>query len=99
MLLEENGQLKYNPNEIDIDGHTPLSLCLKGSNSKYLFNFPPPGNDNIFLLLAKHGADVNIVYPEKNFKPAFKEDDVADEDESYDSKATYKCTPLINVVR
>ncbi len=53
--------------------------------------------DNIFVTLATHGADVNIVYPENTHKPAFTEEDA--EDESYDPKATYKCTPLINLIR
>lgn len=31
LLIAEN---KYNPNEIDNDGDTPLSLCLKGAKSQ-----------------------------------------------------------------
>jgi hypothetical protein len=30
--------------------------------------------DNIYPLLVSHGADVNFVYPEELFKPAFAED-------------------------
>lgn len=30
----------------------------------------------MFLLLVKAGADVNFVYPEEDYKPAFKEEEV-----------------------
>lgn len=53
--------------------------------------------DNIFMLLAKAGADVNVVYPEEDFKPAHKEEEV--EDPNYDPKGKYMCTPLINLIR
>jgi len=40
--------------------------------------------DNIFMLLVKKGADVNIVYPEDSFKPGLREEDV--DDDNYDVK-------------
>lgn len=49
------------------------------------------------MLLVKHGADVNILYPEGLYKPAFKEEDV--DDEEYKAEGPYYCTPLINVIR
>jgi ankyrin repeat protein len=63
MLLEVGS---YNLNEIDIYGHSPLSLCLKGKNSSSLYYFDST-RDTIFTLLCKKGANVNIVYPESDF--------------------------------
>jgi hypothetical protein len=97
MLLSEGEGKAYNPNEIDIEGHSPLSLYLRGTNASGLFFSQTLYMDNIFATLVGHGANVNIVYPEIIYKPAFTEEDV--EDESYDPKAIYKCTPLINVIR
>jgi len=53
--------------------------------------------DNIFMLLVKKGADVNIVYPEDSFKPGLREEDV--DDDNYDVKGLYYSTPLINLIR
>ena len=66
----------YNPNEIDKEGHTPLSLCLKGKRVDDLFYNPVFAIENIFYLLAKAGADVNFVYPEDEYKPAFNDEEV-----------------------
>jgi len=44
-----------------------------------------------------HKADPNILYPEENFKPAFKEEEV--QDETYEPKGKYYATPLINLIR
>lgn len=53
--------------------------------------------DNIFLNLVKAGADVNIVYPEDKFKPAFKKDEV--ENPRYNPQGKYLCTPIITLIR
>lgn len=84
LLSQDNG---YNPNEVDNEGHTPLSLCLKGYNStnKYYNPGNPIQLDNIFMCLVKSGADVNFLYPEESFKPAFREDEV-DDLANYDPK-------------
>ena len=99
MLLSQAGG--YDPNEVDNYGHTPLSLFLEGNkNTPHQFYHPAFKQDNIFLQLVKAKADVNFAYPEKLFKPALKEEEL-DEDhfESYDTKGTYMCTPLINLIR
>lgn len=75
--------------------HSALSLLLEGEHSSY--RFFDNTVENIFSVLVKNGADVNVVYPEKLYKPAFKEDDV--EDETYNPKGPYYCTPLISVIR
>jgi hypothetical protein len=77
LLAEDDG---YNPNEVDNDGHTPLSYCLNGSKVELQFYEPVHQYENIFKQLVKAGADVNFVYPEDHFKPAFKEEEV---DEQY----------------
>lgn len=99
MLLAQAGG--YNPNEIDNEGHTPLSLFMKGpGNTGSQFYHPAFKQENIFYLLATAGADVNVVYPEAHYKPAIKEDDLDETHlESYDPKGDYHCTPLINLVR
>lgn len=74
LLLKENPP--YNPNEVDNEGFTPLSLCLRGDVLNQMIYRPDFMIDNIFLNLVKAGADVNIVYPEDKFKPAFKKDEV-----------------------
>lgn len=95
LLSEDNG---YNPNEVDNEGHTPLSLCLRGKNSEILYYNPYQEFDNIFMALVKKGADVNFVYPEDFYKPGFKEDEIMDLD-NYDIKGKYKCSPMINLIR
>ena len=62
MLIHDNIQV----NQVNQEGHSPLSLALKGSN-------PPSLHDNhlydtkpIFAMLIMAGADVNVVYPEKS---------------------------------
>lgn len=74
-MLEEEG---YNPNEIDSEGYTPLALHLKGKRPLELFYSRANIIKNIFYLLVKNKADVNFVYPEKSFKPAFNETEVDD---------------------
>jgi hypothetical protein len=69
MLLEEGEGKAYNPNEIDSEGHSPLSLCLQGNKVAYKFHNTQLQYENIFFLLVSHKADVNIVYPEKVYKP------------------------------
>jgi ankyrin repeat protein len=100
MLLDERG---YNPNEIDVYGHSPLSLCIQGKasgNLLYHSNFGNVHMDNIFFMLVSKGADVNIVYPEKTCKPTFKKEEVDEEyEDSYDPEGQYLTTPLINVIR
>lgn len=91
----------YDPNDVDNTGHTSLSLFMKGdTNTQHQFYNPTFKHENIFYLLCKAGADVNIVYPENLYKPALKEEDL-DEDqlEEYDPKGQYYCTPLINLLR
>lgn len=98
LLTQADG---YNPNEVDNEGHTPMSLFLKGDkHCPHDFYHPVFKHENIFLLLAKAGADVNIVYPEGHYKPALKEEEL-EEDAlgSYDPTGQYYCTPLINLLR
>ena len=91
----------YDPNEVDNEGHTPLSLYLKGStNSSHQYYNATFKHENIFLLLAKSGANMNIVYPENLYKPALKEEELMEDHlGSYDTKGQYYCTPLINLIR
>lgn len=99
MLLSQAGG--YDPNEVDNYGHTPLSLYMEGAkNTPHQFYHPAFKHENIFLQLVKAKADVNFVYPEKLFKPALKEEELDEEYlETYDTKGTYMCTPLINLIR
>jgi ankyrin repeat protein len=96
MLLQSGDG--YNPNEVDKEGHSPLSLCLKGKNSEIQYYYPAMPYDNIFMSLAKSGADMNFVYPEEVFKPGFKDEEVEDLD-NYDPKGHYYTTPMINLIR
>lgn len=64
-------------------------------NAQYNPDFP--NLFNIFTRLLKAGADVNVLYPEEKYKPAFKEDEV--DGQQYDPKGKYFCTPLINLIR
>lgn len=91
---------KYDPNEVDVDGHTPLSYCLRGNKAQGAFYNAFHTFNNIFLLLSVNGADMNIIYPEKLYKPAFKEDEVDEQHMgSYQPEGKYFTTPLINVIR
>ena len=69
-------------------------------NSVHPYYNPIFKHENIFLLLVKAGADVNVVYPEETYKPALKDEEL-DEDHlgTYDPKGKYFCTPLINLIR
>ena len=98
LLTQEEG---YNPNEVDNEGHTPLSLFMQGDkNTQHQFYDPAFKHENIFLLLAKAGADVNFVYPESHYKPALKEEELQDEYlGTYEPKGKYFCSPLINLLR
>jgi len=87
---------RYNPNEVDVYGHTPLSLLLEGKNAKVAFYDRQKQIKNIFMFLVKAGADVNFIYPDKLYKPDLDPDNV---EEDYDPKGTYKTTLLINVIR
>ena len=96
MLLNKENQ--YNPNEIDTYGHSPLSLCLKGPIASGLYYNLGALSDNMFLALVKAGADVNIVYPEETYRPAFTEEEV--DDMNYKTgKTDYRCTILIHTIR
>ena len=98
LLTQADG---YNPNEIDNEGHTPLSLYMKGpGNTSSQFYNPALKIENIFYLLVNAGADVNVVYPESHYKPALKEEDLDEANfDTYDPKGDYFCTPLINLIR
>lgn len=98
LLTQENA---YDPNLVDSQGHTPLSLYLKGKYAATSFSNQVQNPNNIFPLLVQHGADVNFVYPEDSFKPAFTEDQIGKDKlaQGYDPKKPYKCTILINMIR
>ena len=81
-----------------MDGYTPLSYFLKGKSSESQFYNHVFHQDNIFLSLVKAGADVNFVFPEPDFKPDFKDEELEDLD-SYDPKGKYQTTALINTIR
>jgi ankyrin repeat protein len=89
---------------IDMHGYSPLTLYLRGkSAASTQLHYPGTGAfDPIFEALANNGADLNLLYPETDFEPAYKEDTqslqkgtIADQ---YD-KSVYKTTILINLVR
>ena len=87
MLLYDNIEV----NQVNDEGHSPLSLALKGSN-------PPSLHENfgfdtkpIFAMLVMGGADVNVVYPEKSHQKKKGKDEQQEEE--------YKCTILINYLR
>ena len=78
-------------NDVNNDGHSPLSLLMKGKDGASrtlrslqsgqaldLFN-----SKSMYLLLAKNGADMNVRYPE----------------ESFPEEKNYKCSILINIIR
>lgn len=91
----------YNPNEVDNEGHTPLTLYLQGDkNSAHQFYHPVFKHENIFFLLVKSGANVNVVYPENHYKPGLRDEELEEEHlASYDPKGQYFCTPIINLMR
>ena len=66
----------YNVNDVDEDGHSPISYCLRGEKVKKAFYNRTFGIYNIFKTLVDQGADVNIVYPESTYKPAHKFDEL-----------------------
>jgi len=100
LLLGQGGD----PAAKDMYGHSPLTLYLKGKAAAGLVIYHPATAtyDRIFEALAKNGADMNIHYPEKEFKPAYQGellDQVAkDPQGSYDGEH-YLSTVLINLVR
>jgi ankyrin repeat protein len=69
-------------------------------NTAHPFYNPTFKHENIFHLLVKAGADVNVVYPENHYKPSLKDEDLMEEHlGEYDPKGQYYCTPLINLLR
>jgi ankyrin repeat protein len=75
-----------------------LALCLKGKYPETQFYNPVLLFENIFMLLVKSGSDVNFVYPEELYKPAFKDEELIELDD-YDPNGKHYSTPLINVIR
>lgn len=69
-------------------GNSAITLYLEGEKikTKVLFNSLVGKYDEIFEMLANHGADMNTVYVEKKFKPEY-------------SKDSYKCVLIINLIR
>lgn len=63
-VLLEHG---INVNVLNKDGHSPLSLALRGTQVPCLLE-EARLDDPIWLKLLKHGADTNIVYPEDSLK-------------------------------
>lgn len=78
-------------NEVNNDGHTPLSLWMKGKDgaSRTLRSLQSGQalelfeQKSMFLLLARNGADMNVRYPE----------------ESFPDDKNYKCSIIINIIR
>lgn len=84
-----------NATAIDVDGQSPITLYLKGSKgAQYRLYSPLTGisEDRILTLLIDKGADINQLYFEDSFEPAF------DLKRSGYGKQ-YKTTILINMVR
>jgi len=84
MLLEQGAD----PKTQDMHGNSAINLYLEGEKIKHkvLFNSLLGKYDEIFELLANHGADMNTVYTEKKFNPEY-------------SKDPYKCVLIINLIR
>lgn len=81
ILLDEGIQV----NAVNNEGHSPLSLLMKGSGGAMLNLVIGTINQqfqSLFHLLANKGADMNFRYPE----------------EAWDEK-DYKCSVMINIVR
>lgn len=100
--------LLYNSIQVNVinqDGHSPLSLALKGKNLKTLEE-PRTSRKDIYHYLIANGADVNIIYPEdshskqkrrKNQLNAKQTDNQSAEDKV--DEGQYMCTFLINYIR
>jgi len=72
-------------NAVNSDGHSPLSLHMKGENGAALILRPTDAHtfvQHLFTLLAKNGADMNFRYPEDSF-----------------GDKNYKCSIMTNMVR
>ena len=63
-VLLEHG---INVNVLNKDGHSPLSLAVRGTQVPFMQEVAQI-NDPIWLKLLKHGADPNIIYPEDSLK-------------------------------
>ena len=61
-------------NLVNNEGHSPLSLALKGASTPTLSNVPAQLQlvDPIWLKLMKHGADCNVIYPEDSHKDSIE---------------------------
>lgn len=70
-LLQEGGASAAS---IDMHGHSPLTVYLKGKfATSVMLHVPTTGVfDPIFEALMTAGADVNLLYPESAFEPAYK---------------------------
>ena len=101
-------------NLVNNEGHSPLSLALKGANTPTLSNLPAQLMDPIWLKLLKHGANCNIIYPEDSHKdsieglkiPALLPDKknkrvsaASDASKDAESVCNYRCSVLINYVQ
>ena len=99
MLFKEGARADI----VDTYGHTALTLYLSGKKASSLRLYVPAlGYDceKMFSLLMKCGGNLNHVYPEKQFKRAFENNDSlsADQMKVY-MEQQYSCTPLINIIR
>ena len=56
-------------NSVNEEGHSPLSLALRGEATPALVEAAQL-HDPVWLKLLKHGADPNIVYPEESHRDA-----------------------------
>lgn len=85
---------------IDIYQQSPLTLYMKGAAARNQIFFSTTGKfDRIFALLKQNGADVNQVYLESAFEPAYaKNQSQLIAGIQYDSDQ-YKTTISINTVR
>jgi len=77
-------------NEINNDGHSPISILMQGEGgaSETLRSLESGDeleefeSNSMFLLLAKNKADMNVRYPEDSFH-----------------EKNYKCSIVVNIVR
>jgi hypothetical protein len=99
-------------NDINVKGHSPLSLYLSKRNGLKM-NLAPPLGQNVLQLLLDAHADVNILYPDARFykdpldaKNSYLEElkseriatgKLTDNDERIED--IYHCTPLILLCR
>lgn len=99
-LLQEGGASAAS---IDMHGHSPLTVYLKGkSAASVMLHVPTTGVfDPIFEALMTAGADVNLLYPEPDFEPAYKGEikSLMKEHSAKYDESVYKTTILINMVR